>query len=263
MPDLVGEALQEKDAWGISPLDQLWCRIQFRQLRYEGTYTPPAADAGTIFYPGFNGGVDWGGVAVDPQRGLLIVNNNRLPNIVRLLPPEEVKERGIKAVGEGVRTTGGLYAQRGLPYGALSVPWRTGFGMGIPCIAPPWGYIGAIDLKTRNWAWRKPLGTGRDHGPWGIPSMLPITMGVPNNGGAVVTAGGLTFISATLDRVLRAFGTATGELLWEARLPAGGQAGPVTYEVEGRQFVVIAAGGHNSMETKIGDSVIAYTLAAR
>lgn len=259
MPDLIGPSLTEKDMWGISPLDQLWCRIDFRRSRYEGPYTPPAVDRKTIFRPGFNGGIDWGGVAVDPQRGLLIVNNNNLPNVVRLLAQEEVEDRRIRTIGdEGPRTTGGYYAQRGLPYGAFSAPWRT--VAKVPCVAPPWGYIGAIDLGTRQFVWRKPLGTGRDHGPFGIPSMLPVTMGTPNNGGAAVTAGGLTFIAAALDRVIRAFDTQTGELLWEKRLPAGGQAGPLSYEHEGRQYVVIAAGGHNSMETAIGDSVIAYAL---
>jgi quinoprotein glucose dehydrogenase len=261
MPDLIGAKLTEKDAWGVSPLDQLWCRIQFRRLRYEGPFTPPAVDKGTIFFPGFNGGVDWGGVAVDPGRGLLVVNHNNLPNTVRLLPREEVKERDIRAIGdEGPRTTGGWYAQRGLPYGAHSAPWRT--DIKIPCIAPPWGYIGVIDLKSRRFLWRKPLGTGRDHGPFGIPSMLPITMGTPNNGGSLVTRSGLIFIAAALDRVIRAFDTQSGELLWQARLPAGGQAAPLSYEHNGRQYVVLAAGGHNSMETRIGDSVIAYALPA-
>lgn len=133
----------------------------------------------------------------------------------------------------------------------------------VPCIAPPWGYLGAIDLKKRAFVWRKPLGTGRDHRPCGIPSILPITIGMPNSGGSLVTHGGITFIAATLDRVIRAFDTETGEQLWQARLPAGGQAGPMSYEVDGRQYAVIAAGGHNSMETKIGDSVIAYALPAR
>lgn len=261
MPDLVGALYKEKDIWGVSPIDQLWCRIQFHRLHYEGPYTPPQVDRATIFQPGFNGGVDWGGVAVDPERGLLIVNNNSLPNTVQLLERDEVKQRDIVPIGvRPQRTTGGLYAQVGLPYGARSVPWRT--HASVPCVAPPWGYIGAIDLATRRFVWRKPLGTGRDHGPYGVPSMLPITMGTPNNGGSAVTRGGLTFIAAALDRVIRAFDTETGELLWEARLPAGGQAGPATYVHEGRQYVVIAAGGHNSMETKIGDSVVAYALPA-
>jgi quinoprotein glucose dehydrogenase len=120
-----------------------------------------------------------------------------------------------------------------------------------------------IDLKTRRFVWREPLGTGRDHGPFGIPSMLPITMGTPNNGGAAVTRSGLIFILASLDRAIRAFDTRSGKLLWQARLPAGGQATPLTYMSNGRQYVVIAAGGHNSMETTIGDSVIAYALPAR
>jgi quinoprotein glucose dehydrogenase len=262
MPDLIGDLLTERDMWGVSPLDQLWCRIQFHRMRYQGPYTPPAVGRPTVFSPGFNGGVDWGGVAVDAERHLLVVNNNNLPNLVQLLTQEEVQERGIRAIGDpGPRTTGGQYAQRGLPYGAYSIPWRT--AIDVPCSAPPWGYLGAIDLRTRQFVWRIPLGTGRDHGPFGVPSMLPIRMGVPNNGGALVTRGGLIFISATLDRVLRAFDTRSGAELWHARLPAGGQAGPLSYVHNGRQYVVIAAGGHNSMETRIGDSVIAYALPMR
>lgn len=259
MPSVDGADLTEKDAWGVSPLDQLYCRIEFMKARYQGQYTPPAVGQPTIFYPGFNGGVDWGSAAYDPQRGLMIVNNNNLPNMVRLLDLAEVEERGIAPVGEKpVRTTGGWYAQKGLKYGAVSYAWLS--PLGVPCVRPPWGYIGAIDLKTRQWAWRKPLGTGQDSGPWGIKSRLPITMGTPNNGGSAVTAGGVTFIAAALDNVIRAFDTQTGELLWQDRLPAGGQAGPVSYEIDGRQYVVIAAGGHTSMRTDIGDSVVAYAL---
>lgn len=259
MPRVAGdEEITERDMWGISPLDQLWCRIQYHRLRYEGMYTPPSHE-GTVFNPGFNGGVDWGGVAVDPERNLLIVNNNNLPNIVTLFPRDEADEReDVQGIGDDVPRQGGIYPQYGLPYGASSVPWRT--ELRVPCTRPPWGYIGAIDLETREFVWREPLGTGRDHGPWGLPSMLPITIGTPNNGGSVVTAGGVTFIAAALDKVIRGFATETGELLWEARLPAGGQAGPMSYVHEGRQYLVIAAGGHNSMETEIGDSVVAYSL---
>ena len=126
--------------------------------------------------------------------------------------------------------------------------------------APALGPSRRNRLEDPAFIWRKPLGTGRDHGPFGIPSMLPITMGTPNNGGAAVTRSGLIFISAALDRVIRAFDTQSGKLLWQASLPAGGQATPLTYMANGRQYVVIAAGGHNSMETTIGDSVIAYAV---
>ena len=262
MPSLVGDRFVESDMWGTTPIDQLWCRIEFNRIRYRGPYTPPALGVPTAYHPGFNGGVDWGGVAVDPERGFLVVNNNNLPNTVQLLTREEVQRRGVRPVSEsGPRTTGGLYPQEGAPFGAFSAPWRT--IARVPCTRPPWGFIGVIDLKTRRFVWREPLGTGRDHGPFGIPSMLPITMGTPNNGGAAVTRSGLIFISAALDRVIRAFDTRSGKLLWQARLPAGGQATPLTYMSNGRQYVVIAAGGHNSMETTIGDSVIAYALPAR
>jgi quinoprotein glucose dehydrogenase len=130
----------------------------------------------------------------------------------------------------------------------------------LPCLAPPWGYVGAIDLKSLKLLWRKPLGTAYDSGLGHVPSRLKITIGTVNTGSSVVTHGGVTFIAGAQDQFIRAFDTRTGDQLWEERLPAGGQAGPLSYEVNGRQYVVIAAGGHEAMQTKIGDSVIAYKL---
>ena len=128
--------------------------------------------------------------------------------------------------------------------------------LGLPCRQPAWGYISAIDLKTHKIVWKKRIGTTRDSAP--VP--LPFKVGMPMLGGPIVTAGGVAFISATADYYLRAFDVNSGKQLWESRLPAGGQATPMSYSVNGKQYVVIAAGGHGSFGTKLGDYVIAYAL---
>jgi quinoprotein glucose dehydrogenase len=131
--------------------------------------------------------------------------------------------------------------------------------VGVPCNAPPWGAIAALDFGSRSPRWEASLGTVRDLSP--VP--IPIPWGVPNMGGPIATAGGLVFIGAALDNYLRAFVTETGEEIWKGRLPAGGQATPMTYRVRdgGRQFVVIAAGGHAQMRSSPGDSLVAFALA--
>ncbi|WP_083219956.1 membrane-bound PQQ-dependent dehydrogenase, glucose/quinate/shikimate family [Hoeflea olei] len=255
--------LTEKDMWGMSPLDQLWCRIQFRRAAYDGEYTPPTADRHWIQYPGYNGGSDWGGVAVDVERGILIANYNDMPNFNRLIPREEADAEGILPINEGGEGGGGeAGAQAGSPYAIdVNAGWR--MPTGLLCKEPPYGGIRAIDLKTGKTLWDQPIGTARTNGPFGIPSMLPFRIGTPNNGGPLVTAGGLIFIAAATDDLLRAIDIETGEVVWQTVLPAGGQTTPMSYEVDGRQYIVIAPGGHHFMETPIGDYVIAYALPER
>lgn len=154
----------------------------------------------------------------------------------------------------------GVSPQALTPYGIrVNAGWRVPF-TGMLCKEPPYGGIAAIDLTTREILWDKPFGTARKNGPFGIPSMLPFDIGTPNNGGAVTTASGLIFVSAATDDLLRAISIETGEVLWDVALPAGGQATPMIYEAGGRQILVINAGGHNFMETPIGDYFIAYAL---
>jgi quinoprotein glucose dehydrogenase len=149
--------------------------------------------------------------------------------------------------------------QEGAPYGShVDAGWM--MPTGLSCKQPPYGRIRAVDIKTGKTLWDKPLGTARNNGPFGIPSMLPLTIGTPNLGGPLTTAGGLVFIAATTDDTFRAIDIKTGEILWEDQLPAGGQANPVTYEADGRQFIVIAPGGHFLMRSKLGDYVVAYAL---
>lgn len=253
--------LKPTNAWGASPLDQLWCRIEFRRAAYEGEYTPPTADRPFIQYPGYNGGSDWGSVAVDTKNGILVANYNDVPNYNRLIPRTEADKMGVRPITEGGNPPGAeAGAQAGSPYAIdVNAGWRNPV-TGMPCVSPPYGWIRAIDLKTGKTLWDQPFGDATNNGPFGIPSNLPIPIGTPNNGGPLVTAGGLIFIAATTDDKFRAIDIHTGKVVWETTLPAGGQSTPMTYEVDGRQYVVLAPGGHHFMETKIGDQIIAYAL---
>lgn len=265
--------------WGMSPIDQMICRIGFRRAEYDGIYTPPSTERRWIQYPGYNGGSDWGGVAVDPRRGVIIANYNDMPNYNRLVPREQANERGWYPRGHPeLKEDAGMPASRGgVPDGAegagdpqwgvpyaidVNAGWRMGF-TGMLCKQPPYGGIRAIDIRTGRTLWDRPLGQARKNGPFGIPTMLPIDIGTPNNGGSVVTAGGLIFIAAATDDLIRAIDIETGETVWTDVLPAGGQAAPIVYEEDGRQFLVLMTGGHHFMETPRGDQVIAWALPER
>jgi quinoprotein glucose dehydrogenase len=263
-PNLLKPELTEAKMWGITPLDQLLCRIQFHEASYVGRYTPPTVETFWIQYPGYNGGVDWGGVAVDTERNILITNYNDTPNYNRLVPREEVDSIGIVprgAPGYANNPQGtGISPQAETPFGIqVNAGWRIPL-TGMLCKEPPYGGIAAIDLNTKKVLWDKPFGTARKNGPFRIPSLLPFDIGTPNNGGSVVTAGGLIFIASATDDLIRAIDIDTGETIWTDELPAGGQAGPMVYEAGGRQFLVINAAGHNFMQTPIGDYFIAYAL---
>ncbi len=266
-PNLLKPDLTERDMWGATPIDQLWCRIQFHEATYDGVYTPPTVDRPWIQFPGYNGGVEWGGIAVDPEKGILITNYNNMPNYNQLIPRAEVDEMGVLPITDpnydasaGSGSHGSISPQALSPYGIrVNAGWRVPL-TGLLCKEPPYGGIAAIDLQTREVLWDRPFGSARKNGPFGIPSMLPIDIGTPNNGGGVVTASGLFFIAAATDDILRAIDIATGEEVWQVALPAGGQATPMTYEAGGKQIVVINAGGHDFMETPIGDYFIAYAL---
>jgi quinoprotein glucose dehydrogenase len=250
-PSLAPPALRERDMWGATPLDQLWCRIQFRSLDYRGQFTPPALRA-TLQYPGNFGVMDWGSIAVDVQRGLMIVNSSYMPMINALIPRSEAPPP------DSTGAHGYYSPQLGTPFAADPHPFLS--PLGIPCNAPPWGLLTAIDLHARTIAWQHPFGTSRDIAPLGIA--VP---GAFNIGGAVTTASGLTFIGASIDQYLRAFDTRSGKELWRARLPAGGQAGAMTYvsPKTGRQYVVIAAGGHQLLKTALGDYLQAFALPVK
>ncbi|MEB2230499.1 glucose/quinate/shikimate family membrane-bound PQQ-dependent dehydrogenase [Xanthomonas campestris pv. campestris] len=263
MPNTVGapsrdyETIVESDAWGMTPFDQLACRIEFKTLRYEGMFTPPSLQ-GSLSFTGNHGGINWGGVSVDLQRGIMVMNSNRLPYTEHVYPRTVMNELGVVSVFNGSSKTKGYMAQEGLAYGARKEPWMS--PLNTPCVAPPWGYISGVDLRTQQVIWRRPLGTGYDQGPMGIPSKTKFEIGTPNNSGSLATAGGVTFIGASLDNFIRGFDTRTGRQVWETRVPAGPQAAPLSYTIDGKQYIVAAVGGHDRMETKSGDSVIAWAL---
>jgi len=249
--------LRERDMWGATLLDQLACRIAFRQLRYDGRFTPPS-ERGSIVYPGNFGVFNWGGIAVDPARGWAFTTPTYLAFVSRLVARRDDISLLVQEGGPPKGSLPALNENFGAPYAASMKPFMS--PIGLPCQAPPWGYVAGVDLRTGQVAWKHRNGTVRDLSP--LP--LPFRMGVPGIGGPMVTAGGVAFYSGALDNYVRAYDMASGRVLWSDRLPAGGQATPMTYSGEdGRQYVLVVAGGHGSTGTKPGDAIRAYALPAR
>lgn len=243
-------AMREQDMWGLTLFDQLACRIQFHRYRYEGRYTPPSLE-GTIVYPGNFGTFNWGSVAVDPERQIMFGMPTYLAFTSTLVPRDQIPPKG----EDEKASEQGLNRNEGAPYGVFMGPFLG--PLGIPCQAPPWGYVSGVDLRTGEIAYKHRNGTVYDMTP--LP--LPFKLGVPGIGGPIITRGGVAFLAAAVDNYLRAYNVTNGEQLWQARLPAGGQATPMSYTGEdGKQYVLIVAGGHGSIGTKAGDYVIAYTL---
>ena len=246
--------LTGKDMWGATMFDQLLCRIELQRLNYGGRFTPPSTQ-GSLIYPGNFGTFNWGGVAVDPARQVAFTTPTYLAFVSRLVPrPNDT----VELVQGGHPPKGGLPALNenfGAPFAIQLGPFTS--PLGLPCQAPPWGYVAGADLRTGRIAWKHRNGTVRDLSP--LP--LPFRMGVPNLGGPVVTAGGVAFLSGSMDDYVRGYDVRDGHQLWESRLPAGGQATPMTYVGgDGREYLVVVAGGHGSTHTKPGDYVIAYAL---
>ncbi len=260
MPSIAGPRLSEAGMWGLTPFDQLWCRIKFREARYEGPHTPPGL-SWSIQYPGTIGGTNWGSASVDTDRDIMVVSTTRVATRVRLISRGEADALA-KPLGKGgtISELGGVQPQAGTPYGAYIPAFLS--PVEVPCQQPPWGVLYAIDLKSRKILWSRNFGTGRDSGPFNIRSLLPIPTGVPNAGGSLLTRSGLTFVGATVEREFRAIDTTTGRTVWHNTLPAAGNASPMSYLGSGtrQQFVVIATGGHLMLNAKGGDSLIAYAL---
>lgn len=249
---LVSERFDAGEVWGLTPFDRAACRRRLAGLRNDGLFTPPSVE-GSIHFPFSGGGVDWGGGTFDEATQTLYVMTNHVAGVVRLVPRADLEEnRSPLAV-----FSDGIAPQEGTPF-AVEKPLLMS-PLGAPCSPPPWGRIHAVDMSTGDIKWDQPTGSLEDFVPFG-DAILP--KGSALMGGPIATAGGVVFAAGTMDNYIRAFDADSGAELWKGRLPAGGQATPMTYESDGRQYVVIAAGGHSNIGTTPGDEIVAFALRA-
>jgi quinoprotein glucose dehydrogenase len=251
-PALAAHHLLADEAYGPTLADRDFCRKAIAQLRNEGIYTPPSLK-GSLMVPGNVGGMTWSGYAFDPQRNLLVTNTNNIVAWAKLIPRAIYDKPGAHDNEDADHGD-----QTGAPYGLarrfLQSP------SDLPCSAPPWGLLTAVDMNEGKIRWQVPLGSMQDFGGTHAQKIPPGSISL---GGAIVTAGGLVFIAGTTDGFLRAFDIDTGAELWKVQLPAGANAMPMTYRVtpNGKQYVVIAAGGHAKIpEERQGDALIAFAL---
>ena len=258
MPIIGADPLTESSMWGVSPFDQMYCRIKFKDSNYQGAFTPPT-EKPYIEWPSLLGGMNWGGVSIDESRNLMFVNDMRMALRMSLVSREDAKKYKV-STAEVPGFMGTIRPQLAGPYGGVRIDILQS-PLGVPCPAPPFGTMSAIDLTTKKLVWQVPLGTVKDTGPLGIKTHLPMPLGMPTLGGPTATASGLVFFAGTQDYYLRALDSATGKEVWKARLPVGSVAAPLVYVSPrtGRQYVVISAGG-TSHSTDLGDYVIAYAL---
>jgi quinoprotein glucose dehydrogenase len=242
--------IQPDDAWGFTPIDKWWCRKRISELNYGPIYTPPSTK-GTIEHPSIGGGANWGGGGYDPQSHLMIVATNHVGTVITLVAPDDNKAGSTTALDlKATRLSPGV----DVPYRRKSEPLLS--PLGAPCTAPPWATLTAVDMVTGQKRWEIPLGSIAKLAP--VP--IPWEAGAPGAGGPLITAGGLVFIGYAADSKFRAVDLATGKTLWKVSVPASATAVPVTYEVDGVQYVVVAAGGHGIYDKKNADAVIAYKL---
>ncbi len=231
------------DAWGVLWFDKRSCRRQIESYRSLGMFQPPAVQD-SLMQPGNAGGSNWGGIAFDPKRQIAVANTLNLPFVVALVPRGQMQ-----AQRDDPRYKGFDFSlQQGTPYGMRRKAFLS--PLGIPCVKPPWGTLAAVDMSRGTIKWQVPLGK---------TPYVGLTVGMPGFGGPIVTASGLIFIAASLDDRMRAFDIDTGNVLWEVKLPAGGQATPMTYSIGGKQYLVIAAGGYKDSSQR-GDHLVAYAL---
>jgi quinoprotein glucose dehydrogenase len=244
---VASQSITTEQAWGVLGFDTARCRARLGGLRNDGMFTPPGL-RGSVLRPSFLGGTDWGGLAYDPGSGLAVVNSSNVVSAITLVPRTRFDPAKVRP---GVA----VYQMTGSPYvferEVLLSP------LGAPCSPPPWGQLTAIDMATGRTRWQIPFGRVPLWG--GLPS--PAAWGAPNQGGPIVTRGGLIFIGASLDSRLRAYDIQTGREVWSAAVPAPATATPMTFRhSDGRQYVVVAAGGHGGFGTRLGDAIVAFAL---
>jgi quinoprotein glucose dehydrogenase len=245
---VTSQTLKTSDAWGLLGFDTSACRSRLAGLRNEGLFTPPSI-RGSLLHPSFLGGTNWGGIAYDPTTGLAVVNSSNLAASVRLVPRARFDAK--RDVHPGVS----YYEMQGSPYVMLREVLLS--PLGAPCNPPPWGQLTAIDMKTGQTRWQVPF--GRLKLSTGL--LTPSSWGAPNQGGPIVTRGGLVFIGASLDSVFRAYDIQTGRQVWYAAVPAPATATPMTFRhTDGRQYVVVSAGGHGGFGTQLSDALVAFAL---
>jgi quinoprotein glucose dehydrogenase len=248
-PPLAPTHIAPEDAFGLTFWDRGKCRDMIASARHDGLYTPPS-ERGTILYPFTGGGTNWGGLTFDQAHDVVYVNTSSAMHLVTLIKQKEFSAAREKFFDKEVSPN------EGAPFGMMRQTLLSPIGM--PCNPPPWGQLHAIDMHDGKVLWSVPLGTTEDMAPFS--EYLLGKTGTPNLGGPMATASGLVFIGAAMDNYLRAFDAKTGAELWKGRLPAGGQATPMSYVWKGKQYVVIAAGGHSKLNTKRGDQLIAFAL---
>ncbi|MEL6370301.1 MAG: PQQ-binding-like beta-propeller repeat protein [Pseudomonadota bacterium] len=252
--------LHERDMWGLTPIDQMLCRIEYHTMRYEGLFTPPVPGGGSLQFPANFGGFNWGSVSVDADNGLLVAAPMLLANRTILVTPEQVAEAGPRAAlllgadhpavrmdpeGDmplmGEADPDDPFDHRRIKYYGLTMPFMARVGTQVPCFEPPWSRLAVIDLNTAELLWSRPVGSMKNSGPFGWRSGLPFQVGTPLRAGTLTTRGGLTFLSSTMDATIRAFDIRTGTVLWSDDLPGNSQATPMTYAApkSGRQTLIV------------------------
>lgn len=258
MPVIGADPLTEKSMWGVTTFDQMYCRIMFKDSVYAGPFTPPT-EKPYIEWPSLLGGMNWGGISIDENTGLMFVNDMRMPLRMSLVTRENTKKFKV-STDEVPGFMGTIRPQVAGIYGGVKIDILQS-PLGVPCNTPPFGSMSAIDLNTQKLVWQVPMGTVQDTGPLGIKTHMQIPLGMPTLGGPTSTASGLVFFAGTQDYYLRALDSATGKEVWKARLPVGAVAAPLIYisPSTGKQYVVISAGGM-SHSPDVGDYIIAYAL---
>ena len=250
---LVRQSFDPANAWGLGAEDRAWCKAEISKLRNEGIFTPPSLQ-GTLIYPGYVGGMNWGGSAYDPANDLLVVPTNNLPAEVRLIPRDDfAKER---SANRDLHGDWEFAPQRGTPYG-MARRFLLGPKYRLPCVPPPWSTLAALNASTGEVKWQVPLGQFAGTEP--IPAAK--SWGSISLGGPITTAGGVTFIAGTIEPAIRAFDTQSGAELWKGALPTSARATPMTFlGPDGKQYLIVCAGGHEAGGLPLGDYVVAFAL---